>query len=55
MSAIIFPINTKINTLHNFPILHYGETEVLTIIKLAKNNGATEEEIHDIRTKFFIF
>ncbi len=45
-------INNKIKNLPNWPIIHYGETEVLSMIKLAKNNGASEEDIDNIKNNF---
>ena len=42
-------INNKINVFPDFPILHYGETELLSILKLAKSQGASRVEIDNIK------
>ncbi len=45
-------IKSKINANEDWPIIHYGETEFLSIIKLAKKNGASNDELNRIRNNF---
>ncbi len=45
-------IKSKINSSENFPILHYGETEYLSIYNLAKNQGENENELNILKLRF---
>ena len=45
-------ILAKINSHKNWPILHYGETEKITIIKLAKTYSRSSSEIENLKKRF---
>ena len=47
-NSIIFE---KIYSKEYWPILHYGETEKITLIKLAKMNNFTSEEIEKLKSR----
>ncbi len=44
-------IQKTIDQYPNFPILHYGETESLSIVRLAQRQGTNEEEIKKIQNR----
>ena len=45
-------IFSKINSKKNWPILHYGETEKIFIIKLAQKSGLKINEIETLKNRF---
>ncbi|WP_413677080.1 TM0106 family RecB-like putative nuclease [Prochlorococcus sp. MIT 0602] len=45
-------IKNKLNSFSDFPILHYGETELLSISQLGKNQGENVEEVKKIISNF---
>ncbi len=45
-------IKRKLNLYQNWPILHYGETEPLTITRMANRQGVKKEEIDILNTRF---
>jgi len=45
-------IKRKLNINKDFPILHYGETEPTSLIKLGERQGASPNEIEDLRKRF---
>ncbi len=45
-------IQKKINRENSFPILHYGETEPISLLKLAKNQGYNSEELETLKNRF---
>ncbi len=45
-------IQKKINRDKRLAILHYGETEPISLLKLAKNQGANLEELESIKNRF---
>jgi len=47
-----FKILNKINSRDNWPILHYGETEKITIVKLAKECNLSNYEIDNLKSRF---
>ncbi len=44
-------LRRKLLTYPDWPILHYGETESLSLCKLAKHQGASDEELISIRNR----
>ncbi len=44
-------IKKKLILYQDFPILHYGETEAISLLRLAKLQGAKEEEIIDLKSR----
>tara|TARA_B100000579_G_C22836138_1_gene858889 strand:+ start:80 stop:1534 length:1455 start_codon:yes stop_codon:yes gene_type:complete len=45
-------INKKLNTNKEFPILHYGETEPISLLKLGERQGANPSEIDTLKKRF---
>ena len=45
-------LQKKFNSYKNWPILHYGETELLVIKRLAKKQGLEEKEINQLLARF---
>ena len=45
-------IKRKLNSNKDFPILHYGETEVISLLRLGERQGADLKEIEAIRKRF---
>ncbi len=45
-------LKEKFISLPNFPILHYGETEVLSILRLARKFKESDKEIQKLKKKF---
>ena len=45
-------INKKLNQHKDFPILHYGETEPLSLLRLGERQGANPHEIEDLKKRF---
>ncbi|AAP99355.1 MULTISPECIES: TM0106 family RecB-like putative nuclease [Prochlorococcus] len=45
-------IKRKLKSHPNWPVLHYGETESLSICRMAKRQGEEDKEINIIRNKF---
>ncbi len=45
-------IKRKLNQYKQWPVLHYGQTELLSIIKIAKINGASTNEIRALKNRF---
>ena len=45
-------IKRKLNRNQDFPILHYGETEPLSLVKLAIRQGASPNEIYALKKRF---
>ena len=45
-------IKKKLYNNRDYPILHYGETEPLTLIKLGIRQGANPEEIKELKQRF---
>ncbi len=45
-------INRKLNHLKGIPILHYGETEPISLLKLGLREGASPHEIDAIKKRF---
>ena len=45
-------IKRKLNINKNFPILHYGETEPVSLLKLGERQGANSSEIEALRRRF---
>ena len=43
---------SKLKSFPDYPILHYGETELLSICQLAKRQEEQEEELHIIKNNF---
>ncbi len=44
-------INKTLETYKTWPILHYGETESITLIRLGKKNGVDDNEIQSISNR----
>ena len=42
----------KINSYEDYPLLHYGETEKIAFIKLAKKINLTNDEINKLKSRF---
>ncbi len=45
-------LKNRLKTFKNFPVLHYGETELRSFYKLAKRQGESEEEIKEMTIRF---
>ncbi len=45
-------IEKKLNRDNSLPIIHYGETEPLSLLKLAKNQGANSKELETLKNRF---
>ncbi len=45
-------LKSKIESFNNWPILHYGETEILSFHNLAKQQGESEESINHLKKNF---
>ena len=45
-------IKKKLNRNKDFPILHYGETEPISLLKLGERQGADFHEIEDLKKRF---
>ncbi len=45
-------LKRKLKKYHNWPILHYGETEEISLMRLAKMQKSNEEELQEIRNRF---
>jgi len=45
-------IKRKLNNNKDFPILHYGETEPISLLKLGERQGADPKEIEALRKRF---
>jgi len=45
-------IKRKLNSNEDFPILHYGETEPISLLKLGERQGADHYEIEALRKRF---
>jgi len=45
-------IKRKLNQNKDFPILHYGETEPISLLKLGERQGANPDEIADLKKRF---
>ena len=50
--ATLIKINNHLNLFNYWPNLHYGETELLSISRIAKRQGEKDEEINIIKNKF---
>tara|TARA_Y100001968_G_scaffold186020_1_gene170398 strand:- start:1404 stop:2840 length:1437 start_codon:yes stop_codon:yes gene_type:complete len=44
-------IKKKLNCYKNWPILHYGETESLSLYRLAERQNASEKELKEIKSR----
>ena len=45
-------IKRKLNYYKGWPIIHYGETEYLSLYRLAKRNHATDPELKELKDRF---
>ena len=45
-------ITRKLNNNNDFPILHYGETEPISLLKLGERQGAHPQEINALKKRF---
>ena len=45
-------IKKKLKNYPNWPIIHYGETESLSLYRLAKRQNASEEELKELHNRF---
>jgi len=45
-------LKRKLSLYKNWPILHYGETEIISLLRLAQEQGEGEEELSCLRNRF---
>ncbi len=45
-------LNSKLNYYPNWPVLHYGETEALSIYRMGERNGAETKELRVLKNRF---
>ncbi len=45
-------INRKLTIYKDWPVLHYGETEVTSLLRLAKQQGVQKQELSKLRARF---